>query len=231
MAKVTYRLEKVDGRCYFNDGAKHVLIDTGYGWSVSCDGMIGPFKVEGCDLDQLQTFNPTIMHNGRKIGAILFPPNGFSCLLEGDTVTIDNDAEELPEHEWFLPFVGGRPHLECAVDGKKKLLYCDSGMRLPVVDDASLVAGKERLGVIAEWIGIMHGLAEAPYYEASFDFPCGFHFDGHLEHDYLHAYISRLFGGTGVNGYLGIEFFNKYDLFISAIRGKEGLAIIKRSIS
>ena len=98
-------------------------------------------------------------------------------------------------------------------------------MRLPVLDDDSLVAGKEKLGVIADWIDIKEGLAEAPYYKASFDFPCGFHFDGHLEHDYLHAYVSQF---TGVNGFLGIEFFNKYDLFISAIEGKRGLAIIKR---
>lgn len=229
MAKATYKLEIVDGRCYFNDGAKHVLIDTGYGRSVSCDGTIGPFKVGCSNIDKLQFFNPTFMHDGQKIGAILYPLDGFNCLLKGDTVTIDDDAKELPDHEWFLPFVGGQPLLECAVDGRKKLLYFDSGMRLPVLDDDALVAGKETLGVIAEWIGPMHGLAEAPYYEASFDFPCGFHFDGHLEHDYLHAYVSLLSSGTGVKGFLGIEFFNQYDLFISAIKGKSGLAIIKRS--
>lgn len=228
MSKATYKLEKVDGRCYFNDGAKYVLVDTGYGRSVSCDGKIGPLFVERCDVKQLQSFNPTIMHDGNKIGAILYPLESCSCLLKGDTVTIDDEVKELPEHEWFLPFIGGYPLLVCNVDGKKKLLYFDSGMRLPVLDDDSLVEGKEKLGVIAEWIGPMHGLAEAPYYNAKFDFPCGFHFDGHLEHDYLHAYISRMFGFTAVQGYLGIEFFNKYDLFISAIKGKSGLAIIKR---
>lgn len=228
MSQVTYNLEKVDGRCYFNDGTKYVLIDTGYGRSVADKGMIGPFKVNNCDIKQLQSFNPTIMHDGRKIGAILYPLDGFSCLLKGDTVTIDDNAIEFPEHEWFLPFVDSSPLLECNVDGKKKLLYFDSGMRLPVLDDDALVEGKEKLGVITEWIGIVQGLAEAPYYHATFDFPCGFHFDGHMEHDYLHAYISRLFGYTGVKGYLGIEFFNEYDLFISAIKGKRGLAIIKR---
>ena len=38
MSKVTYKLEKVDGRFYFNDGTKYALIDTGYGRSVSIDG-------------------------------------------------------------------------------------------------------------------------------------------------------------------------------------------------
>ena len=228
MSRVTYNIEKVDGRCYFNDGTKYVLIDTGYGRSVADRGMIGPFNVNNCDIKQLQSFNPTIMHDGQKIGAILYPLDGFSCLLKGDTVTIDDNAIELPEHEWFLPFIGGSPLLECNVDGKKKLLYFDSGMRLPVLDDDSLVEGKEKLGVITEWIAIVQGLAEAPYYHATFDFPCGFHFDGHMEHDYLHAYISHLFGNPRVNGCLGIEFFNEYDLFISAIKGKSGLAIIKR---
>lgn len=228
MSNVTYKLEKVDGRYYFNDGTKYVLIDTGYGRSVSIDRTIGPFKVDSIDINRLQSFNPTIMHNGEKIGGILYPLDGFSCLMKGDTVTIDDDVKELPDHEWFLPFVSGHPLLECNVDGKKKLLYFDSGMRLPVLDDDSLIAGKEKLGNIVEWIGPMRGLAEAPSYTATFDFPCGFHFDGHMEHDYLHVYINSLFAGTPVQGYLGIEFFNKYDLFISAIKGKYGLAIINR---
>ena len=229
MSSVTYKLEKVDGRYYFNDGEKYALIDTGYGRSVSRNGKIGPFKVSNCDINQLQAFNPTFMHDGQKIGAILCPQTGFSCLLKGETVTIDDDARELPEHEWFLPFVMDRfPVLECKVDGKEKLLFFDSGMRLPVLDDESLVEGKEKLGVIAEWIGPMHGLAEAPYYNATFDFPSGFHFEGHMEHDYLHAFVNTLSGTKLVKGFLGIEFVNKYDLFISVIRGKSGLAIIKR---
>ena len=223
MTKVSYKLEKVDGRYYFNDGIKYALIDTGYGRSVSYDGTIGPFKVGTCNLKDLQDFNPTFMHDGQKIGAIICPLNGFSCLLKGDTVTIDDDARELPEHEYFLPFVGMASHIECNVDGKKKLLFFDSGMRLPVLGDNSLFEGKEKLGVIAEWIGPLHGLAEAPYYNATFDFPCGFHFDGHMEHDYIHALVQSPSGG-----FLGIEFFNQYDLFISAINGKRGLAIIKR---
>ena len=229
MSKATYKLEKVDGRFYFNDGAKYALIDTGLGHSVSIDGEIGPFKVSRCDEDGLRAFNPTIMHDGQKIGAILWPLDGFSCLMKGDSVTIDDDARELPEHEWFLPFaMPGQPYLECKVDGKRKLLFFDSGMRLPALDDDSLVVGKEKLGEILEWIGPLHGLAEVPYYKATFDFPCGFHFDGHLEHDHLHAYINIFRQRHSLDGFLGIEFFNRHDLFISAIKGKSGLAIIRR---
>ena len=99
MSKVTYKLEKVDGRFYFNDGTKYALIDTGYGRSVSIDGEIGPFKVSHCDKDNLHAFNPTFMRDGQKIGAMLYPLDGFSCLMKGDSVTIDDDARELPGHE------------------------------------------------------------------------------------------------------------------------------------
>ena len=231
MSKVAYKLEKVDGRYYFTDGAKYVLIDTGYGKSVSIDGTIGPFKVNHEDAQWLQSFNPTIMPDGSKIGASLWPQTGFSCLLKDDSVTIDDNAQKLPEHEWFLPYVMTKypkPLLECKVDGKKKQLFFDSGMRLPVLDDMSLIAGKEKLGEIDEWIGGMHLSAKAPYYDATFDFPCGFRFNGHFEYDYSQMFIQGLLGNCGINGFLGIEFFNQYDLFISAVKGKFGLAIIKR---
>ena len=229
MSKATYTLEKVDGRFYFNDGAKYALIDTGYGRSVSIDGKIGPFAVGHCDERQLRSFNPTIMPDGQKVGAILCPLDGFSCLMKGDSVTIDDDARELPEHEWFLPFaMQGQPWLECKVDGKTKLLFFDSGMRLPALDDDSLVKGKEKLGENLEWIAPLRGLAEVPYYKATFEFPCGFRFDGHLEHDRLHAYIGNILAGTPLQGFLGIEFFNQFDLFISAMNRKSGLAVILR---
>lgn len=229
MTKISYKMVEVDGRYYFNDGAKYVLVDTGYGRSVSIDGTIGPFKVSLCQKQQLQSFNPTLMPDGSKIGAILYPMDGHSCLLKGDTVTVDDDAQELPEHQFFLPFAHSQaPLLECTCDGKKKLLYFDSGMRLPVMDDDSLLEGKTKLGEIGEWVGVLERKVDAPYYEATFAFPCGFTFDGHFEHDYPHLYIRGMFGGTGVQGYLGIEFFKKYDLFISAIPGKRGLAIISR---
>ena len=224
MTKVTYKLEKVDGRYYFNDGEKYVLIDTGYGSTVSCNGKIGPYDVGIKDLGEMQSFNPTFMRDGTKIGGFLCPTTGYSCLLKGDTVTIDDNARELPEHEWFIPFVSGMgPFVSCKVDGKQKLLFFDSGMRLPVLGDNSLVKGKEKLGEIAEWIGPLQGLAEAPFYAASFDFPCGFHFDGHFEYDRLNA-VARWTG----DGFFGIELFKQYDMFISAIPQKAGIAIIKR---
>lgn len=224
MTKVTYKLEKVDGRYYFNDGTKYVLIDTGYGRTVSADGKIGPYSVGIETAIEMQSFNPTFVHDGQRVGGFLCPLNGYSCLLKGDSVTIDDNAQEMPEHEWFIPFVPGHaPLVQCKVDGKHQVLFFDSGMRLPVLNDNSLVNGKEKLGDIAEWIGPLHGLAEAPFYSATFDFPCGFHFDGHFEYDRLNA-VAR----WQANGFFGIELFTQYDLFISAIPGKEGIAIIKR---
>ncbi len=226
MTQVTFKLKKVDDRYYFNDGEKYVLIDTGYGRTVSYNGKIGPYHVDTQDTEEMWRFNPTFMHDGTQIGGFLCPLNGYSCLLKGDSVTIDDNAQELPEHEWFIPFVPGRaPHVQCKVDGKQKELFFDSGMRLPVLCDNSLVKGKKKLGNITEWIAPLpfRGLAEAPFYTASFDFTCGFHFDGHFEYDALN-FVAKWQG----DGFLGIEFFTQYDLFISAIPGKGGIAVIKR---
>ena len=88
--------------------------------------------------------------------------------------------------------------------------------------------GKEMVGAVLALIVPLGGWAEAPYYKATFDFPCGFRFDGHLEHDYLHMFIEMIRKSIPLDGFLGIEFFKRHDLFISAIKGKSGLAIIRR---
>lgn len=236
MAQATYRLSKVDGRYYFHDGKKYVLIDTGYGRTVSTDGTIGGFRVGVEDRQFLHRFNPTIMPDGSMVEAMLCPQTGYSCLLKNeDAVTIDDDARTLPPHDWFIPYVSNpwsamptQPFIECKVEGKEKRLFFDSGMRLAVLDDKSLVEGKRKLGEIRERIGWKFMSAMAPYYETTFEFPCGFRFDGHFEYDYSQRLLKDLFGKDHDNGFIGIEFFQQYDIFISAIDGKKGIAIIRR---
>lgn len=226
--KATYKMIMVDGRCYFNDGKKHFLVDTGCGATVSIDGRIGDFKTSVCDVDELQAFNPTLMPNGQKIGGLLYPPSGFSVMLTRDEVTIWDDLEGLPEHKWFLPFLSERyPTIACKIDGVYKILYFDSGMRLPVLDDDELFVGKEMERKQLEWIGPFRALAETPVYNAKFEFPCGFQYDGHMEYDYLHCYISYIFKNTpSIKGYIGLEFFNDHDILISFAKGKKGIAVL-----
>lgn len=226
--KAEFKREMVDGRCYFNDGVKHVLVDTGYGSSISADGRIGQFAALKREEQGIQCFNPTIMRNGRKIGAIMYPLDFNGVFLKKDTVEIDDAIQELPEHDWFIPFIGDLPVLKCKVDGRDKTAYFDSGMRLSVFDDDSLVEGKEMLRWQPEWIGVLHGLAEAPVYNAKFEFPCGLEVEREMEHDYIHQYIKMIFARTAVNGYVGLETFKGYDIFISGIPGKRGLALVER---
>lgn len=225
--KATYKMIMVDGRCYFNDGNKYVIVDTGYGVSTSIDGSIGNFNAFVHNTKELQEFNPTMMPNGQKIGGILYPPGGFSVMLTRDEVTIWDDLKELPKHKWFLPFLSEHfPIIECKIDGIYKILCFDSGMRLPVLDDDELFAGKEMEHKQLEWIPFK-GLAEVPVYKAKFKFPCGFQYDGHMEHDYLHRYISYIFrSSTFIKGYIGLEFFNDHDILISCVKGKKGIAIL-----
>jgi hypothetical protein len=235
--KQTFKMEKVDGRYYFHDGKKYSLIDTGLKSVASADGTIGDFKVDMLDAAWYKRFNPTVMPDGSNVAGTLCPTMGYSCLMRGDgTVTIDNGATELPEHDWFLPYVRNNAnpfatYIECAIDGKKKLLLFDSGMRMAVSDDKSLIEGKQKLGEINERIGWMYLSATAPYYEATFEFPCGFKFDGHIEYDYSGFLVKKFFGEERDDhdkGFLGIEFFDKYDVFLSGIEGKKGMALIKR---
>ena len=238
MAKATYRLEKVDGRRYFHDGRKYVLIDTGFGTTVSTDGTIGQWKVEVWNRERLHTFNPTKMPDGSNSEAMLCPQTGYSCLLREDSVTIDDDARELPPHDWFIPYdkeyiLNGYPFktvVECKVDGKPKKMFFDTGMRLAVLDDDSLLEGKEKVGEIEERIGWLYLSATAPVFKATFEFPCGLKFDGHFEHDYSKSLMKDIFGSANADGkgFFGIELLDRYDLFVSAINGKPGIAVIKR---
>ena len=230
MTKMTYKTEIVDGRCYFNDGDKYVLVDTGYGHTVSIDGHIGKWEVEPCDKDGLQSFNPTLMPNGKKIGGILCPTRGHNAMIRRDTVTIDDESTELPTHEWFIPFeLPFASVIRCKVDGNEKLLFFDSGMKYAVLDDDSLVVGKEKKGYILEWIGLDKALAEVPYYNGTFEFPGGYRYEGVLEHDSIHFYVKKFRSG-GIQGFLGLLcFFEKYDVYISTVGTKRGLALVARN--
>ena len=107
-------------------------------------------------------------------------------------------------------------------------MFFDSGMRMPVIDDESIVKRRTKLGEINERIGWKFMTVPAPYYNGTFEFQCGFKFEGHFEYDYSHSLMKDIFGDDDDKGFFGIEFFDQYDLFISAINGKHGIAVIKR---
>jgi hypothetical protein len=237
MAKATYRIQKVDGRHYFHDGKKYVLIDTGYGRTGSIDGTIGEFKVGLEHKEMLHRFNPTPMPDGSLVGAMLCPQTGYSCLLKNGLVEIDDDARELPKHDWFIPYderymLNGRPFkpvVACNVDGIRKTMFFDTGMRMPVIDDESIISGKKKVGETMERIGWLYTSVMAPVYNATFEFPCGLKLDGRCEYDYSHSLMKDIFGDNDSKGFFGTEdLFGKYDVFISAIKGRHGIAIINR---
>ena len=240
MTKATYKRIEHDGRYYFHDGTGYFLIDTGFGsCSVSLDGRIGPFTASAQSPDYLQSLSDFLdsfmgpaRPEGHKVKGILAPMEGYSILFQGETVTIDNDARELPEHIAFIPFLSqGGPILAGKCNGKPMKFFFDSGMRMAVMDDRILTEGKPCLGTIHEWIAPLRCSAEAPYYSAVFEFADGLRFEGHAEFDYSNVFLAeqRRYNQNAFDAFFGIELFRQYDLFISRIPGQEGLAIIKRA--
>ena len=239
MAKVTYKLVEHDGRYYFNDGTGYFLIDTGFGHqSISPDGKIGPFTTDsrvvgGCQnvTSFLDSFMGPARPEGKKTKGILAPMEGYSVLLKGNTVTIDDTAKELPEHVYFIPFVSaGGPIIEGKCNGKPMRFFFDSGMRMAVLDDHVLTDGKNCEGTIKEWIAPERCLADAPCYSAEYEFADGLRFEGHGEFDYSKVFLKkqREFNHNAFDAFFGIELFKQYDLFISLIPGKRGIAVIRR---
>lgn len=229
--KKTYDMDFVDGRCYFKDeNGRWSLVDTGYGATVSTNGDIGGFHTCIISEKELRSFNPTIMPDGNFIDGILCPVSpiaGYNVLIGRKQVEISqNEPFQTPAHRWFIPFTHQfLPIVECEVDGVKKKLFFDSGMRLAAIDDDKLVEGKAMQGKQVEWIGIMEGLFDAPLYNATFSFGNGFSWNGMFEHDYLHRYVSR-FGRWGIDGFIGMEFHREFDMLISTAPGRNGIYLI-----
>ncbi len=239
MTKVSYKMIEHDGRYYFNDGTGYFLIDTGFNnHSVSRNGAIGPYSTsrnlpgESQFVSQLlDSFMGPARPEGQKVKGILAPMEGYSVLLKGDTVTIDDKAKELPEHAYFIPFLSEElPIIEGKCNGKTMRFFFDSGMRMAVLDDSVLTEGKPCLGTIKEWVAPLHCMADAQYYSAEYEFADGLRFEGHGEYDYSQSFVEdmRRHFNYEYDAFFGIEFFKQYDLFISVIPGRRGLALIAR---
>lgn len=239
MTKASYKLTEYDGRYYFNDGTGYVLVDTGFHChSRSLDGKIGPFSVSNqspVPIVTLQFFLSNFLGPAKPEGqspkAILYPLDMKTCLLKGDTITIDDSVDELPAHRCFLPFVDPSfPVFNGKCNGKPMKFYFDTGMRMAVVDDPVLAREKECLGTIKEWIPPRQRYVDTPYYPAVFEFADGFQFEGHAEYDAGSQYLSEAKNASISNFdvFFGNEIFKQYDLFISSIPGKKGLALISK---
>ncbi|MBR4517465.1 MAG: hypothetical protein IKO65_00535, partial [Victivallales bacterium] len=214
----------------------------------SLDGKIGPFTASKsappspCSTlqDFFEYFLGPVRPEGKLPKAILNPLDYGSCLIESDSITIDDSVKELPAHDYFLPFVSSPfpmlmpiPIIEGKCDGKPMRFCFDTGMRMALIDDSFVCDGKENQGTIKEWIPIpnIHRYVDVPYYPADFEFGEGFHFKGHVEIDNQGQYIKMATGGglAGFNAFFGKEICEQFNVFISSIPGKRGVAIINKN--
>ena len=140
-----------------------------------------------------------------------------STLLQGDTITLDDCADELPPHVCFLPFIDlTLPVFQGKWKGKVLKCAFDFGNRFSRVNGIFCIgedmekAGSSPLDCCGE-----------------FELGEGFHFKGHFSFEFGIA-LMLPFVQYNVDCFLGNEIFEQYDLFVSSIPGKRGLAILKK---
>ena len=229
MSKVTYPIVKINDRIFFNADGTYVLLDTGFlSRSVSVNGKIGPFNVGMRSKVFLDSFIKLTAPDGSNITAILSPMDGYNCRLTQDGITITDEEEAIPEHDYFLPFVGGLlPIVEGTMNGTSIRFLFDSGARMTMFGEEALAGGKSMTGSCTEWLAMLHQNATLPVYDVELDFPCGLHYNGKgaLVQKQKYLMDGQMMGFRAM---LGIDIFNEYDVYISTANDKRGLALSRR---
>ena len=229
MSKVTYPIVKINDRIFFNADGTYVLLDTGFlSRSVSVNGKIGPFNVGMRSKVFLDSFIKLTAPDGSNITAILSPMDGYNCRLTQDGITITDEEEAIPEHDYFLPFVGGLlPIVEGTMNGTSIRFLFDSGARMTMFGEEALAGGKSMTGSCTEWLAMLHQNATLPVYDVELDFPCGLHYNGKgaLVQKQKYLMDGQMMGFRAM---LGIDIFKEYDVYISTANDKRGLALSRR---
>ena len=175
------------------------------------------------------------MPDGAKVTAILSPMDGFNCHLTPDGVTITDETEEIPAHDYFLPFKDVQlpftnmqaPIVEGAMNGTPIRFFFDSGARMTMFGETELAGGKPSTGSYTEWMAMLRKNETLAVYDAVIDFPCGLHYEGKSalvqDREYQTAGMAM-----GIRAMLGIDLFNDFDLYISTANPQRGLAFKKR---
>ena len=76
MSKVTYPIVKISDRIVFNAEGTYTLLDTGFPFSISVNGKIGPFNVKTKNKMFFDSFINLQAPDGSKVTAILSPIDG-----------------------------------------------------------------------------------------------------------------------------------------------------------
>ena len=238
MSKETYPIFKLAERIVFNAEGTYVLLDTGCPCSFAVNGKVGSFCVSPKAEEFFDRSIKLVMPNGSKVTAILSPLDGYNCHLTHDSITITDEQEELPEHDYFLPFVEesgnfllamGKdlPIVEGTMNGTPIRFFFDSGARMTMFGEIALTGGKPATGSYTEWMAMLRKNETLDVYDATLDFPCGLHHEGKSA---LVKNREYMFHGMmmGIRAMLGIDLFNDYDLYISTANQQRGIALKRR---
>lgn len=228
MSKATFPTVKIADRIVFNADGTYALLDTGFPHSASVNGKIGPFSVDRMPEAFCDDFLRLTAPDGTKVTAILSPMDGYNCQLTEKSITITDEEEALPEHDYFLPFVDGRkPVVEGKMNGTPIRFFFDSGARMTMFGETELTNGKPATGSYTEWLAMVHTHAELPVYDVELDFPCGFHHNGKgaLVQRPEYLMTARM---LGIRAMLGIDLLDGHDLYISTANARRGIALARR---
>ena len=227
--KAIYDIIKKDERIFFFDGEKYVLLDTGFIGnpfgrnSVSVNGSIGNIAANTMPQHFFDSFINLNMEDNRKVTAIFNPMDGYNCLLQGNTLVIsDEDLDHSAETVCFLEFVkGSLPILNGKIGGRACRFFFDSGARMTMFGERELAASPE-IRSYREWMAMLHKYSTLPVFKMELEFAANFKYSGEgaLVEDPTYLQHAKM---LNIRAMLGIDIFEKYDLYIAAKGPKRGI--------
>jgi len=226
MTKVTYPILKIDDRIVFNAEGTYTLLDSGFPHSISVNGKIGPFCVGLENRLFFDSFINLTTPDGATVTAIMTPMGGYNCRLSKDSITITDEEEAIPEHDFFLPFLERLPIVEGTMNGTQIRFFFDTGARMTMFGETELTGGKPATGSYVEWLAMLRQKATLNVYDVTLDFPCGLHHDGKgaLVQNRQYLMAGQM---MGIHAMLGADMFDGYDVYISTVNSERGIAFAK----
>ena len=157
-----------------------------------------------------------------------FTMSGYNCLLQGNTLVISDEkldpaAEAVCFWEFadsYLPIINGR------IGGRACRLFFDSGARMTMFGECELASSPE-IRSYREWMAMLHKYSDLPVYKVELEFSDGFKYSGEGALVNEPAYLSAA-RNMNIRAMLGIDIFEKYDLYIETRVAKRGIYLLEK---
>ena len=118
------------------------------------------------------------------------------------------------------------PLIEGGFNGRRGLLFFDSGARMTMILDRSAAAA-EPIRTYREWMAALHVYEELSVFPVELAFSNGFSRSGEgaLVTD---PFYTEMAASANVKAMLGIDIFKRYDLFFALNTKRRGIALLEK---